>query len=98
MNNRFARLVLIIVFAGLIATPVIIKKWTAHTESARAAADASAALSRYGFHFQEAAKASGVNFTHKTPKFDSKLDHIMSEVAVVGCRSLCCRLRSGWMA
>jgi hypothetical protein len=97
MNNRFARLVLIIVFAGLIATPVIIKKWSAHTESARAAADASAALSRYGFHFQEAAKASGVNFTHKTPKFDPKLDHIMSEVAVVGAAvSVVDYDRDGW--
>jgi enediyne biosynthesis protein E4 len=97
MNNRFGRLLLIIVFAGLIATPVIIKQWTARTESARMAADASAALSRYSFHFQEVAKASGVDFTHKTPKFDSKLDHIMSEVAVVGAAvSVVDYDRDGW--
>src|SRR5262245_18232875 len=97
MNNRFARLILIIVFAGLVATPVIIKQWTERTESARLASDASEAMTRYGFRFQESAKSSGIDFTHKTPKFDSRLDHIMPEVAVVGASvSVVDYDRDGW--
>ncbi|MEO8084168.1 MAG: CRTAC1 family protein [Ardenticatenales bacterium] len=46
--------------------------------------DASTALARYGFHFTEVSKASGIDFTHEAPTFDPKLKHIMPQVAAMG--------------
>jgi len=39
---------------------------------------------RYGFRLQESAKAMGVDFSHQAPTFDSRLDHIMPQVASMG--------------
>ena len=46
--------------------------------------DKETALQRYGFYLQEVSEESGVEFTHQAPKLDSKLDHIMPQVASVG--------------
>jgi hypothetical protein len=39
---------------------------------------------RFGFQLAESAKALGVDFVHEAPTFDSKLDHIMPQVASMG--------------
>jgi enediyne biosynthesis protein E4 len=46
--------------------------------------DDEGADTRYGFRLQESAKAMGVVFTHQAPTFDSRLDHIMPQVAAMG--------------
>ena len=43
-----------------------------------------AADTRFGFRLQESAKAMGVDFTHRAPTFDARLDHIMPQVAAMG--------------
>jgi hypothetical protein len=97
MQNRIARTLLVIFFIGLIATPLVIKRLNARSESSKASTNASTALARYGFRFEESSKAAGVNFKHEVPTFDEKLNHIMSQVAVVGAAvSVVDFDRDGW--
>jgi hypothetical protein len=76
--TRWARLVLVIVFAGLLATPYLVRCFRA------APAAAGDALSRYGFRLTESARAAGVAVTHRGPTLDARLSHIMPEVASMG--------------
>jgi hypothetical protein len=46
--------------------------------------DPSTVLARYGFRFQESAKAAGINFVHSSATLDPKLQHIMPQVASMG--------------
>ena len=39
---------------------------------------------RFGFQLAESAKRRGVDFVHEAPTFDSRLDHIMPQVASTG--------------
>jgi len=39
---------------------------------------------RFGFQLAESAKRRGVDFVHQVPSFDSKLEHIMPQVASTG--------------
>ena len=53
--------------------------------SAVAASDsAKSALASYGFYLQESSEAAGIHFRHSSPHLDSKLDHIMEQVASMG--------------
>lgn len=42
------------------------------------------ALSRYGFSLAEGAKAAGIDFTHRAPKLDPKLERILPRIADMG--------------
>ena len=97
MQNRIARILLIIFFIALLATPIIIKRLNARSEASKSSTNASTALARYGFRFEESSKAAGINFTHEVPTFDAKLNHIMTQVAVVGAAvSVVDFDRDGW--
>ena len=93
-----ARILLIICFIALLATPIVIKRISARRQaSAAAKLDANTALTRYGFHFDEVAKPSGVNFVHQAPTLDRRLDHIMPQVASMGAAvSIVDFDRDGW--
>ena len=62
-----ARIVLAIVFAGLVLSPVIIKRYSNYREGGEARFDAKTALARHGFYLQEVSRSSGVNFEHQAP-------------------------------
>src|SRR6185436_11862567 len=95
--GRPAKLLLVVRFIGLLATPLIIKRLAARRESGKSKLDAAAALSRYGLFFQEVAKASGIKFNHQAPALDHKLDHIMPQVAAMGAgASIVDFDRDGW--
>ena len=54
-------------------------------------------MARYGFCFQEVAKAAGIDFTHQAPSLDPKLAHIMPQVASMGAAvSIVDVDRDGW--
>src|SRR5205823_9748499 len=42
------------------------------------------ALASYGFRLRESSAASGIHFKHMAPKLDSRLDHIMAQIASMG--------------
>jgi hypothetical protein len=99
MKSRFPKVLLIAFFLCLLATPLVIKRINAWRENAvkADAGNKQAALARYGFHLEEVSKASGINFTHKAPKLDAKLDHIMPQVASMGASvSVVDFDRDGW--
>jgi hypothetical protein len=61
------------------------------------AVDPSTAVARYGFRFQESAKAAGIDFTHTAATFDPKLQHIMPQVSSMGAAvSIVDFDRDGW--
>ena len=84
MNKRVARILLAILFAALIATPVLLRRLSAQRQKNLVTADAQSALNRYGVYFQEVSHNVGVNFVHQAPTLDHKLDHIMPQVASMG--------------
>ena len=53
--------------------------------------------SRFGFRLQESAKSLGVDFVHQGPTFDSRLAHIMPQVASMGAAVAVADFdRDGW--
>jgi hypothetical protein len=82
-SGRIAKILLTFLFVALLATPLLLKRLAARRE-VNSKLDASQALARYGFHLQEVAQASGINFVHQAPTLDHKLDHIMPQVAAMG--------------
>jgi len=52
---------------------------------------------RFGFHLTESARKRGVDFVHTAPTFDSRLDHIMPQVASMGAAVAVADFdRDGW--
>ena len=84
MQSRIAKAVLVIVFAGMIATPLILKRFYKSGEGAKQALDVTTAINRYGFHLEEVSKSCGIDFIHQGPTLDPKLNHIMPQVASMG--------------
>jgi enediyne biosynthesis protein E4 len=95
--SRTTRIVVSILFAGMLATPLFIKQVSAHREAAQAKLDESQALARYGFHLQEVSQQAGIHFVHQAPTLDAKLEGIMPEVASMGASvSIVDFDRDGW--
>jgi hypothetical protein len=80
---RVKKLVLAVFFLGLLATPAIMRWWSAR-HGQDFSLDSKTALERHGFYLQEVSHAAGVNFLHQGPTLDHKLDPIMPEVASMG--------------
>lgn len=97
MKRRILGIVLGVFFVALIATPVVIKYFSKRHASSGAAIDRTTVMARYGFYFEEVARASGIVFTHRAPILDAKLAHIMPEVASLGAAvSIVDFDRDGW--
>jgi enediyne biosynthesis protein E4 len=87
------RIALMVLFAGLLATPLVIKRIAAHNKPSAPAG----AITRYGFSFQEVSKSAGIHFHHTAPRLDAKLAHIMPQVASMGAAvSIVDFDRDGW--
>ncbi|MEP6903179.1 MAG: VCBS repeat-containing protein, partial [Actinomycetota bacterium] len=80
--KRFTKISLIILFLALLATPFVVKHF--YYSENKQTFNKETAVKRYGFYFEEAAERSNVKFTHQAPKLDSKLDHIMPQIASMG--------------
>jgi hypothetical protein len=78
--KRFLRPLVAVVFVGLLATPLILRRVRQQSQ----AAAGSDSLKQYGFHLTESAKAAGLDFVHEGPTLDPKLAHIMPQVTSMG--------------
>ncbi|MBL8205444.1 MAG: CRTAC1 family protein [Blastocatellia bacterium] len=97
MQNRTTRIVLTLFFIGLIAFPLVYKRFVARSNSPAVAANPSTTLARYGFNLTESAKSAGLDFKHTAPILDPKLNHIMEQVASMGAAvSVVDFDRDGW--
>jgi hypothetical protein len=95
--GRTTRIVLLVIFAGLIAIPIVLKQLEARRQRDRDKLNTELAFNRYGFYLQEVAQSSGINFAHKAPTLDPKLNHIMPQVASMGAgASIVDFDRDGW--
>ena len=91
--RRILRLVLTLIFVGMLTVPFVLRRISAR----RAAAAQADALQRYGFRFQEVSHQAGIDFVHRGPTLDHKLDPIMPEVASMGAAvSIVDFDRDGW--
>ncbi|HXH12101.1 MAG TPA: CRTAC1 family protein [Alphaproteobacteria bacterium] len=98
MKKAVLRILLAAVFAALLATPVVLKYASERQATTHASAESAAVMARYGFYFQEVARAAGIEFTHQAPSFDPQLDHIMPQVASMGAAvSIVDVDRDGWL-
>ncbi|MFT4112871.1 CRTAC1 family protein [Silvibacterium sp.] len=79
-----ARLLLAVIFVGLIVTPLLVKRIAAHRREERMRLSQQAALERYGFYLTEVSQKAGVHFVNEAPTLDPKLAHIMPDVASMG--------------
>jgi hypothetical protein len=96
-GTRTAKILLALFFAGLLATPVVLKQMTARQLVASVPGAKAAALSRYGFFLEEVSHSAGIDFVHHAPTLDPKLDPIMPEVASMGASvSIVDFDRDGW--
>ena len=92
-----ARIILTLVFTGLVISPIFIKRYASRHNEAKARLDVQTALARHGFYLQEVSHAAGVNFVHQAPTLDPQLDNIMPQVASMGASvSIVDFDRDGW--
>lgn len=95
--SRSVRLILVVIFLALLATPFAIRRLAARREVGKTQLGSSQSLAHYGFYLQEVAHASGINFIHQAPTLDHQLDHIMPQVAAMGAgASIVDFDRDGW--
>jgi hypothetical protein len=96
-QGRITKLVLAVIFAGLVISPLVIKRISSARDSGSVKLDAKEALAHHGFYLEEVSRSAGVNFVHQAPTLDHKLDHIMPQVASMGAAvSIVDFDRDGW--
>jgi enediyne biosynthesis protein E4 len=96
-GTGITRIVVTILFAGLLITPVVMKRIAARRAEDRSKIGVETAVARHGFSLQEVSKSAGINFVHQPPALDPKLDPIMPEVASMGASvSIVDFDRDGW--
>lgn len=95
MKRRATRASLGIFLLALLGMPLVLR-YLSEPEYA-AGIDAATAIERYGFHLEEVARSSGIDFTHQAPRLDAELDHIMPQIASMGAAvSVVDFDRDGW--
>lgn len=82
MKLNIPKIILTIIFFGLLAIPIIVGRF--YYQDNKPKVDNETSLKKYGFYFEEVAEKSGVKFVHTAPKLDAKLDHIMPQIASMG--------------
>lgn len=97
MTLRARKVLLAIFFAGLLATPLVLR-WRRERQAAEdARMDEKTAIARHGFYLEEVSHPAGIDFVHHGPTLDPKLDPIMPEVASMGASvSIVDYDRDGW--
>jgi hypothetical protein len=92
--KKFGRVLVVLIFLALLAVPFLVREFYRQQVTE---IDADAALERYGFYFEEVARARGIDFTHTSPSLDPKLAHIMPIIASMGAGvSIADFDRDGW--
>jgi enediyne biosynthesis protein E4 len=95
-GSPIARILLVIFFLGLLATPLVVKRYSAKSDAGQSGNEA-ASLARHGFYLKEVSREAGINFVHQAPALDPQLNPIMPEVASMGASvSIVDFDRDGW--
>lgn len=83
MKNRVPQIILAVLFVGAL---LVTRRYGTNSPTAPAQSpkEVKEAMERYGFHLEEVAAKSGIQFTHQAPTLDPKLEPIMPQVASMG--------------
>jgi hypothetical protein len=93
---RVSRLILGVLFAGLLVLPFAVRTIT-HRHAGNIHLDKAATLKRPGFYLEEVSHAAGIDFIHQAPALDAKLAGIMPQIASMGASvSIVDFDRDGW--
>ena len=87
MTLAVKRRILTVVFVGLLLGPAIYTRFFADKDaqgSATSTRVASGLIDRYGVLFHESAKEAGIDFIHRPPRIDARLEHIGPQIAAMG--------------
>jgi len=84
MDSNVKKTVVALFFVGLLITPLVVKQFDLMEQKAQENVDQQSALERYGFYLEVYNEKAGISFEHKRPQLDSKLDHIMPQIASLG--------------
>jgi hypothetical protein len=82
MTKRL-RLILLVLLGGLLLVPAVMRRLGRASVASIESPDVDS-VSRFGFRLTESAKAAGIDFVHRAPTLDPKLEHIMPQVASMG--------------
>ena len=78
---RALRILWTLTFVASLWAVVALNRSTAESRFGR---PGSGSADRHGFRLEESAKRLGVDFVHRAPTFDARLEHIMPQVASMG--------------
>ncbi len=81
--SRVAHTVLSALFLTALVVPPLVARQRERSAEPPPAAEAET-IRRYGFSLREVSQEAGVRFVHRAPTLDSKLNHIMTQVASMG--------------
>jgi enediyne biosynthesis protein E4 len=91
------KIILACIFAALLSVPVYISHLSRLSENKRKEMATETAIKKYGFHFTEVSKQSGVDFIHHSPVLDPLIDPILPQIASMGASvSVCDFDEDGW--
>jgi hypothetical protein len=82
MNSGAKRAILALCFVGLLAGPVVHRKFI--DAGSEMTLDQQDAMNRYGMVLTEVAAASGIEFVHSKPQVDARLTNIEPQIASMG--------------
>ena len=104
--RHFSRVGVVLFFIGLLVAlrvlnsrsmPSAADPVTGEGTAAETRANVDRSVSRHGLFLTEVSKSAGVDFVHSAPKLDSKLDHIMPQIASMGASVAVADFdRDGW--
>jgi len=83
-NKIFVQIAITIFFIVLLITPMFLKKNTVTKLDENKESNAKMALEYFGFYLTDIAEESGIQFIHRSPQLDPKLDHILPQIATMG--------------
>jgi len=84
MSSGVKKITVSIFFIGLLTTPVVINNWNNWFGTDRQGVTKNEALDRHGFYLEDVTEKAGIKFRHQRPDLDSKLDHILPQIASLG--------------
>jgi len=84
IREKVTKIGVTVFFVGLLASAAALNNLDKLQQQQDSTTSRDDALRRYGFYLEEVSRDAGIDFTHRPPELDPKLDHIMQQVASIG--------------
>lgn len=82
-KEHIKKLVVVLIFLSLVSIPFGMKKYEEYVNSEKLV-DRSEIIERYGFFLDDITDDLGIDFVHRRPVVDEKLNHIAPQIASMG--------------